>query len=165
MTPTWALVEDGRVRSLARTDTPPGDDWLPVDAIVPQYDPETHRPTGATFTIATDKVTATYAIVEILPPEPADEPEGDPQPQAVRERYRRQVVDAIADAIDLLDSLVAAPAVPEVPDGTLTTAQLSGAVRQMRDYVQQNRAGAQQVAATLKNTIRLVRGDFDTPVR
>jgi hypothetical protein len=68
---------------------------------------------------------------------------------------------AITQALAELDTLIAAPAVAAVPDGTLTTAQLSNAMRSMRDAVQQNRAGAQRVARTLKQTIRLVRGDFD----
>lgn len=51
----------------------------------------------------------------------------------------RAVIDeAITDAVTELD---------EIPDGTLTTAELSDIVR--------------TVAATLKRTIRLVRGDFD----
>ena len=44
----------------------------------------------------------------------------------------------------------------------MTTAQLSNAMRTMRDFVQQNRNGAQQVALILKRTIKLVRGDYDT---
>ena len=74
----------------------------------------------------------------------------------------RPIIEAaIVAALAELDALIAAPAVATVPAGTLTTAQLSTAMREMRDAVQANRAGAQKVAATLKRTIRLVRGDFD----
>ena len=72
----------------------------------------------------------------------------------------RAIVAALAD----LAALVAAPAMPAVPAGTLTTAQLSNALRALRDEAQATRAGAQRVAATLANTIRLGRGDFDDPV-
>jgi hypothetical protein len=43
----------------------------------------------------------------------------------------------------------------------MRAAQLSNALRDMRTAVQQNRAGAQRIAATLRQTIRLARGDFD----
>lgn len=68
---------------------------------------------------------------------------------------------AISAALAELQQLVDAPAVPDVPAGTLTNAQLSNTMRAMRDVVQQNRAGIQRVAGTLKQTIRLVRGDFE----
>ena len=74
---------------------------------------------------------------------------------------RDQIDQAITDALARLQQLVDAPAVPELPAGTMTTAVLSNALRQMRDAVQANRAGAQEVALTLKRVIRLVRGDFD----
>lgn len=74
----------------------------------------------------------------------------------------RTTIDAaITQALAELQQLVDAPAVPDIPAGTLTTAQLSNVLRSMRDVVQQNRAGIQRVAGTLKQTIRLVRGDFD----
>ena len=80
----------------------------------------------------------------------------------VTAEVNRPIIEAaITQALAQLDALIAAPAVDTVPAGTLTTAQLSAALRQMRDAVQANRAGAQQVAVTLKRTIRLVRGDFD----
>lgn len=72
------------------------------------------------------------------------------------------IAAAIDAAISQLDTLIAAPAVDNVPAGTLTTAQLSNIARAMRDAVQANRAGAQQVALILKRTIKLVRGDYDT---
>lgn len=74
---------------------------------------------------------------------------------------RSAIEAAIAEALTRLDQLIAAPAVDTVPAGTMTTAQLSNVARAMRDAVQANRAGAQEVALTLKRTIRLVRGDFD----
>lgn len=165
MTATWALVEDGRVRSIARTDQSPGKGWLPVDTVVPDHDPATHRPTGGTFDVGTERVVATYRIVEIVEPDdpPDDEPEATPQPQAVREGYRRDIARAIEQAIGRLDALAAAPALPEVPSGTLTTAQLSHVARELRGHVQANRSGAQEVAVILRNLIRLVRGDFDGP--
>ena len=80
----------------------------------------------------------------------------------VTEEVNRPIIEsAITAALAELDALIAAPAVATVPDGTMNNAALSNAVRSMRDAVQQNRAGAQRVAATLKQTIRLVRGDFD----
>ena len=74
----------------------------------------------------------------------------------------RTTIDAaITAALADLDTLIAAPVVATVPAGTMNTAALSNAMRSMRDAVQANRAGAQRVATTLKQTIRLVRGDFD----
>ena len=74
----------------------------------------------------------------------------------------RTTIDAaITAALAELQTLIDAPAVATVPDGTLTTAQLSNAMRTMRDAVQANRAGAQRIARTLRHTIRLVRGDYD----
>lgn len=80
---------------------------------------------------------------------------------ALAEGNRITIEAAITQALADLDALIAAPAVPVLPDGTYTTAQASNHLRTLRNYVQQNRAGAQQVARTLKRTIRLVRGDFD----
>ena len=74
---------------------------------------------------------------------------------------RTTIDQAISDALAELQTLIDAPAVATVPDGTLTTAQLSNAMRTMRDAVQANRAGAQRIARTLRHTIRLVRGDYD----
>lgn len=73
---------------------------------------------------------------------------------------RTTIESAIAAALAELDALIAAPAVGNVPAGTLSTAQLSNVMREMRDAVQANRAGVQRIARTLKQTIRLVRGDF-----
>jgi len=73
----------------------------------------------------------------------------------------RTIDAAITDALAELKAIVDAPAVGEVPSGTMTTAQLSNALRSMREAVQQNRNGAKRIAATLRQTIRLVRGDFD----
>lgn len=74
----------------------------------------------------------------------------------------RSAIDAaITQALTRLQQLIDAPAVDAVPAGTMTTAQLSTVARSMRDAVQQNRAGAQDVAGILRKTIRLVRGDFD----
>ena len=68
---------------------------------------------------------------------------------------------AITNALAELQAIVDAPAVPTVPAGTLTTAQLSNGMRELRDAVQANRAGTQRIAATLKHTIRLARGDYE----
>ena len=73
---------------------------------------------------------------------------------------RTTIDTAITNALTELQTLIDAPEVGAVPAGTMTTAQLSAVVRSMRDVVQQNRAGAQRIALTLKQTIRLVRGDF-----
>jgi hypothetical protein len=81
---------------------------------------------------------------------------------ALPQTANASIIDtAITAALAELDTLIAAPALPTVPAGSLTNAQLSDAVRQLRDGAQATRAGAQRVAATLKQTIRLVRGDFD----
>jgi hypothetical protein len=78
------------------------------------------------------------------------------------EEINKPTIEALIDsALVDLDTLIAAPAVATVPAGTLTVTQLSNAMREMRDAVQANRAGAQQIARQLKRTIRLVRGDFD----
>jgi hypothetical protein len=82
-------------------------------------------------------------------------------PKSTQAINRATIDSQIAAALAELDALIAAPAVPTVPDGTLTTAQLSEAVRTMRTAIQQNRVGAQRVAATLKQTIRLVRNDLN----
>jgi tellurite resistance protein len=80
----------------------------------------------------------------------------------ITEEENASIIDqAITAALAHLDDLIAAPALPTVPDGTLTTAQLSEIVRALRNHSQANRAGAQQIAKVLKQTIRLVRGDFD----
>ena len=103
---------------------------------------------------------------------------------AAQQAENYSVVDqAITDAIAELDTLAKYPAMPTVPDstlpaipaGTLTTAVLSDAVRvlraecltlrqvivALRNESQANRAGAQRVAQTLADKIRLDRGDFD----
>lgn len=85
----------------------------------------------------------------------------DEQDEETRQANRATIDQAITDALTELRNLVAAPAMPTVPEGTMTTAQLSTAMRTLRDQAQQNRAGAQKVAAILLKTIRLVRGDFD----
>lgn len=91
-------------------------------------------------------------------------PEPDPawtlaqQADTNRTNVEAAFVAALAD----LDAIIAAPAVGVVPDGTLTTAQLSNALRTMRDAVQANRAGAQQVATIVRNLTRYVRDDFTT---
>lgn len=74
---------------------------------------------------------------------------------------RTAIDDAITAALAELQQIVDFPAVGAVPDGTMTTAQLSNVMRAMRTAVQENRTGVQRVAATLRQTIRLVRGDFD----
>lgn len=80
----------------------------------------------------------------------------------VTEEVNRPIVDAAIDtALAQLQTLVDYPAVGAVPAGTMTTAQLSNVVRAMRDAIQENRSGAQIIAKTLRQTIRLVRGDFD----
>lgn len=81
--------------------------------------------------------------------------------EAEREANRTAIDAGISTALTKLDTLIAAPALADVPTGTLTTAQLSNIVRALRDAGQANRAGAQDVARVLKQTIRLVRGDFD----
>jgi len=74
---------------------------------------------------------------------------------------RRTIDTALTNALAELQAIIDAPAVVEVPAGTMTTAQLSNAMRSMRDAVQANRAGAQRIAATLRHTIRYARGDYD----
>jgi hypothetical protein len=82
--------------------------------------------------------------------------------EAQRQAANQSIIDtAITAALAELDTLIAAPALPTVPAGSLTNAQLSEALRQLRDGAQATRAGAQRVAQVLKQTIRLVRGDFD----
>lgn len=71
------------------------------------------------------------------------------------------VDQAISAALAELQQIADAPAVPDVPDGTLTAAQVSNILRGLRDETQRNRARLQRVARTLRHTIRLVRGDFD----
>lgn len=72
------------------------------------------------------------------------------------------VQDAISAAIARLDVLISAPPLPTPPAGTMNNATLSTTLRSLADYVQQNRNGAQDVALILKQTIKLVRGDYDT---
>lgn len=81
---------------------------------------------------------------------------------ALQSKSNRYAVDAaIIAAVAELDRIAAAAVLPTLPSGTLTTAQLSVVVRSIRDAVQDNRAGVQRVARTLKHTVRMVRGDFD----
>ena len=81
---------------------------------------------------------------------------------AQQAQANRTIIDnAITAALVELDTLIAAPAVGAVPDGTMTTAQLSNVVRALRDAVQANRVGAQLIAATERKHIRYTRGDFD----
>lgn len=68
---------------------------------------------------------------------------------------------AITNALAELQQVINAPALETVPAGTMSTAQLSNVLRALRDEAQLNRAGVQRAAATLRQTIRLVRGDFD----
>lgn len=134
-------------------------------------------------TVATQQACGWFAVVDVPRPAETDTTTHDrsvelvanaptvvwtARPWTVDELAARQqdtnrtAIDAaIVNALAELDTLIAAPAVDAVPAGTLTTAQLSNVARAMRDAVQQNRAGAQRVARTLKQTIRLVRGDFD----
>lgn len=80
---------------------------------------------------------------------------------AVQQEQHRSTLDqAIADAITDLLALAEYPAIPVVPAGTHTTANLSNYLRALRDEAQATRAGAQRVAETLANKIRLDRGDF-----
>jgi hypothetical protein len=66
------------------------------------------------------------------------------------------------DALAQLQTIINYPTVAQVPNGgTLTAATLSTVVRALREAVHENRVGIQRVAATLRDTIRLVRGDFD----
>lgn len=67
---------------------------------------------------------------------------------------------AITAALVQLDAIINSPAIPAVPSGTMTAAQLSNEVRSLRNSAQQTRAAVQDIARTLKRTIRLVRGDF-----
>lgn len=84
------------------------------------------------------------------------------EPKPGTPQANASIVDqAITDALNQLQNLANAAALPTVPAGTMTTAQLSSAMRTLRDEAQATRAGAQQVARTLRQTIRLVRGDFD----
>lgn len=68
---------------------------------------------------------------------------------------------AITDALAELRMMRDYPALPVVPAGTHTTAQLSNYLRTLRDEAQTNRQGIQRVCETLIGTIRLLRGDFD----
>lgn len=83
----------------------------------------------------------------------------------VEERRRHsnwvQIDAAINAALDELQQIIDAPPVVAVPDGVLTLVQLSAGMRQLRDAVQDNRAGIQRIATTLRQTIRLVRSDFN----
>ena len=80
--------------------------------------------------------------------------------EPVEATNRRTIEEAVVTALTQLDTLIAAPALTTIPAGTLTAADLSNRLRILRDEAQATRAGAQQVAQSLKRTIRLVRGDF-----
>lgn len=80
----WAQVYDGRVTSVVTADLPPGGGWWPVEHVIPDHDPETHRPSGARYSVLADQVRATHTIVPIDPDvdDPApDEPDVDAEPQ------------------------------------------------------------------------------------
>lgn len=119
--------------------------WLPVVEERATLGPDQHYG-PVQHTVRADDVLATY-------PAEADSPE---------QINERAIITAMGQAIVQLDVLIAAPAVAVVPAGTLTVAQLSNIARQTRDSLQETRAGAQQVAATLKRVVRLLRGDFST---
>lgn len=74
---------------------------------------------------------------------------------------RTNIDTAITNALAELRMMRDYPALPTVPSGTMTTAQLSNAMRTLRDEAQTNRQGIQRVCSTLIGTIRLLRGDFD----
>lgn len=130
------------------------------------------RPDGTTTVTAESvaqatldaKVAAHTADVQVKPP-------------VAQETVNRSIVEQrLAAAIDILNQITESPAVPDVPDvpgvpaGTMSTAQLSTAVRSLRDevavnrglraQVQQNRQGIKQVADILKDLLRWERGDF-----
>lgn len=91
-----------------------------------------------------------------------ERPKTQAELDAEQETANRTTIDqAITDALTRLQELVDAPAIPAVPNGTMTNAVLSDVVRALRDHAQDTRAGAQEVALTLRRTIRLVRGDYD----
>lgn len=117
-----------------------------------------------TFVVRTDAVTqaALAAAVAAHVPNPAIVPPPTPaEQQAASEAANRTIVDQrMTAAIADLENLIASPDVATVPNGTLTTAQLSSATRQLRDAVQQNRDGAKQVARVVRDLVRYVRGDF-----
>lgn len=90
-TTTQAHVDDGNIlRTVTVTDVEdlpdpttgpdevdrPDAVWLPVERVVPDHDPATHRPTGATLTVEADRVLATHAIVEIVTDD-EDDPSGE----------------------------------------------------------------------------------------
>lgn len=122
MTAMWALVEADRVRSVVTAADPPGEQWRPVEQVIPDHDPATHRPSGATFEIEPHRVIATYSIVPIAPDvdatPPADddeldqddaEPQPDPTPQWLRDRQAdREQLQTLTDAVDtlILDALM-----------------------------------------------------------
>lgn len=87
--------------------------------------------------------------------------EQERQQVAATDVKRSTIDQAITDAIADLLTLANAAALPAVPDGTMTTAQLSNALRTLRNEAQATRAGAQRVAQALADKIRLDRGDFD----
>lgn len=125
--------------------------WLPVT--------DTDRPNDTATTThdySVELVNGTPTVTWTERPKTQAELDGQQQ------QANRSTIDAeITAALNRLQTLINAPAVAEVPPGTLTTAQLSNIARQTRDAVQQNRAGAQDVARVLRRLIRLVRGDFD----
>ncbi len=73
----------------------------------------------------------------------------------------RSIDKAIVAALQQLQQIIDAPPVADVPDGTLTAAQLSNGLRQIRNAVQANRDAVQVIARTLRQAIRLLRSDFD----
>lgn len=119
---------------------------------------------GTTRRIRTTDVTqqALDTAVASHTANPAVVPPPTPGEVAQAEAEANQgIVDArMAEAIADLTSLIGAAPVDTVPAGTMTTAQLSNAVRQLREAVQANRAGSQQVARVVRDLVRFVRGDF-----
>lgn len=84
-----------------------------------------------------------------------------PEEQAATAAGNHATIEqAITDALATLDTLIAANSIPQIPAGSRTLSQLTADVRAQRDANQATRAGAQDVARTLKRLIRLVRGDF-----
>lgn len=127
----WALVDDDRVVSLARGDSPPGDDWLPVARVVPDHNPATHRPTGATFAVEADRVVATHRIIPIVEPDdPPAEDQGPPQEGAAAREREAQLRKGIAQAVADLRTVQRAAA-----DGNLTAQSTMQAVGRMAEIL------------------------------